>query len=81
MSSSRPSPIDSNRTRTTRCTSSSKARGVLNVEGEAIPVVPGQAIFVPAHAEHQFTAYEGLSVLVIFARESARAIDASRAAP
>lgn len=42
--------------------------GVLNVEGEAIPVQPGQAIFVPAHAEHQFTAYEGLSVLVIFAR-------------
>ena len=55
--------------------------GVLNVEGEAIPVEPGKAIFVPAHAEHQFTAYEGLSVLVIFARESARAIDATRAAP
>jgi mannose-6-phosphate isomerase-like protein (cupin superfamily) len=42
--------------------------GVLNVEGKAIPVVEGQAVFVPAHAEHQFTAYEGLSVLVIFAR-------------
>lgn len=44
--------------------------GVLNVEGKAIPVVQGQAIFVPARAEHQFTAYEGLSVLVIFARAS-----------
>ena len=42
--------------------------GVLNVAGDSIPVAPGQAIFVPAHAEHQFTAYEGLSVLVIFAQ-------------
>jgi mannose-6-phosphate isomerase-like protein (cupin superfamily) len=41
--------------------------GVLTVEGEAIPVTEGQAIFVPAGAEHQFTGYEGLSVLVIFA--------------
>ena len=55
--------------------------GVLNVEGEAIPVEPGQAIFVPAHAEHQFTAYEGLSVLVIFARESARPAGEHPAAP
>ena len=42
--------------------------GVLNVEGEAIPVAEGQSVFVPAGAVHQFTAYEGLSVLVIFAR-------------
>jgi mannose-6-phosphate isomerase-like protein (cupin superfamily) len=55
--------------------------GALNVEGEAIPVEQGQAIFVPAHAEHQFTAYEGLSVLVIFARESARAVGERPAAP
>jgi mannose-6-phosphate isomerase-like protein (cupin superfamily) len=48
-----------------------EGRGVLNVEGEAIPVVEGQAIFVPAGADHQFTAYEALSVLVIFARASA----------
>jgi len=48
-----------------------EGRGVLNVEGKAIPVVQGQAIFVPAGAEHQFTGYEGLSVLVIFARVSA----------
>src|ERR687892_1717558 len=44
-----------------------EGRGVLNVGGEAIPAEPGQAIFVPAGAEHQFTGYEGLSVLVIFA--------------
>src|SRR5687768_18439011 len=42
--------------------------GVLNVEGDSIPVAPGQAVFVPAHAEHRFTAYEGLSVLVVFAK-------------
>ena len=45
--------------------------GVLTVAGEAIPVVEGQSVFVPAGAEHQFTAYEGLSVLVIFARARA----------
>ena len=42
--------------------------GVLTVDGDAISVAPGQAIFVPAHVEHQFTAYEGLSVLVVFAQ-------------
>ena len=47
--------------------------GVLNVEGEAIPVAEGQSVFVPAGAVHQFTAYEGLSVLVIFAGTSAPA--------
>src|SRR5687767_12775451 len=56
-------------------------RGVLNVEGDAIPVVAGQAIFVPAGADHQFTAYEGLSVLVIFARTSASPPPPKRAAP
>ena len=30
--------------------------GTLNVEGQSIPVVEGQAIFVPAGADHQFTA-------------------------
>ena len=58
-----------------------EGRGVLNVEGDAIPVAQGQAIFVPAGADHQFTAYEGLSVLVIFARAAATAVGASRAAP
>ena len=55
--------------------------GVLEIEGAAIPVAPGQAIFVPAHAEHRFTAYEGLSVLVIFARASVDAPGGTRAAP
>jgi mannose-6-phosphate isomerase-like protein (cupin superfamily) len=45
--------------------------GVLEVEGESIPVEPGHAVFVPAGAEHRFTAYEGLSVLVVFAKEHA----------
>jgi mannose-6-phosphate isomerase-like protein (cupin superfamily) len=54
--------------------------GVLNVEGEAIPVSVGQALFVPAGADHRFTAYEGLSVLVIFARADAGG-GAQRAAP
>jgi mannose-6-phosphate isomerase-like protein (cupin superfamily) len=43
-------------------------RGVLTLEGEPIPVETGQAVFVPAGADHRFTAYEGLSVLVIFAK-------------
>ena len=42
--------------------------GVLDVEGEATPVREGSAVFVPAGAQHRFTGYEGLSVLVIFAR-------------
>jgi mannose-6-phosphate isomerase-like protein (cupin superfamily) len=42
--------------------------GVLTVEGETIPVEEGKAAFVPAGADHRFTGYEGLSVLVIFAR-------------
>jgi mannose-6-phosphate isomerase-like protein (cupin superfamily) len=58
-----------------------EGRGVLNVEGDEIPVVEGQAIFVPAGANHQFTGYEGLSVLVIFARTSADAPGGSRATP
>ena len=42
--------------------------GVLTVEGEQIPVDDGKAVFVPAGAEHRFTGYEGLSVLVVFSR-------------
>jgi mannose-6-phosphate isomerase-like protein (cupin superfamily) len=42
--------------------------GELTVEGERIPLHPGQAAFVPAGADHRFTGYEGLSVLVIFSR-------------
>ncbi len=42
--------------------------GVLVVEGEEVPVRLGEAIFVEAGAEHRFSAYESLSVLVVFAR-------------
>jgi mannose-6-phosphate isomerase-like protein (cupin superfamily) len=44
-------------------------RGVLEVEGKPVPLTRGQAAFVPAGARHAFTGYEGLSVLVIFARQ------------
>jgi mannose-6-phosphate isomerase-like protein (cupin superfamily) len=43
-------------------------RGVLEVEGRPIALEGGQAVFVPAGARHRFTAYDRLSVLVIFAR-------------
>ena len=45
-----------------------EGRGILEVEGESTPVEEGSAVFVPAGADHRFTGYEGLSVLVTFAR-------------
>ena len=45
--------------------------GVLEVKGEQVAVREGSAVFVEAHAEHRFAAYEQLSVLVIFERKSA----------
>jgi mannose-6-phosphate isomerase-like protein (cupin superfamily) len=45
--------------------------GVLEVEGSSVPVQEGHAVFVEAGADHRFTAYEHLSVLVIFDRRSA----------
>jgi mannose-6-phosphate isomerase-like protein (cupin superfamily) len=45
--------------------------GILQVEGESVPVSEGSAVFVGAGAEHRFTAYERLSVLVIFDRRTA----------
>ena len=42
--------------------------GVLEIEGKQFPVAEGEAIFVPARADHRFTAYEQLAVLVIFSR-------------
>ena len=45
--------------------------GVLQVEGEDVPVREGTAVFVEAGADHRFTAYEHLSVLVIFERKPA----------
>jgi len=43
-------------------------RGVLEVEGDAVEVSEGKAAFGPAGADHRFTGYEGLSVLVVFSR-------------
>jgi mannose-6-phosphate isomerase-like protein (cupin superfamily) len=40
--------------------------GVLEVEGESTPLREGEAIFVPTGADHRFTAYEQLALLVIF---------------
>jgi mannose-6-phosphate isomerase-like protein (cupin superfamily) len=45
-------------------------QGTLDVEGHSMLLTEGQAAFVPAGADHRFSAYEGLSVLVIFARGS-----------
>jgi mannose-6-phosphate isomerase-like protein (cupin superfamily) len=42
--------------------------GVLEVDGASIDVKVGDAVFVEAGAEHRFTAYEQLAVLVIFER-------------
>jgi mannose-6-phosphate isomerase-like protein (cupin superfamily) len=43
--------------------------GVLDVEGESVPVKEGSAVFVEAGADHRFSAYEHLAVLVIFERK------------
>ena len=45
--------------------------GVREVEGESVRVTEGSAVFVAAGAEHRFSAYERLSVLVIFDRRAA----------
>jgi mannose-6-phosphate isomerase-like protein (cupin superfamily) len=45
--------------------------GVLQVEDEEVSVREGSAVFVEAGADHRFTAYEHLSVLVIFERKPA----------
>jgi mannose-6-phosphate isomerase-like protein (cupin superfamily) len=44
--------------------------GALEVEGEQTLVGEGEAIFVPAGADHRFVGYEHLSVLVIFAKRA-----------
>jgi mannose-6-phosphate isomerase-like protein (cupin superfamily) len=43
--------------------------GVLDVEDERVELREGHAVFVPAGAEHRFSAYEHLAVLVIFERK------------
>ena len=40
--------------------------GTLEVEGAPVELHPGNAVFVPAGADHRFTGYEELSVLVVF---------------
>src|SRR5262249_12154664 len=48
-----------------------EGNGVLEVEGTTVPVKDGDAVFVEAGADHRFSAYEHLSVLVIFDRRPA----------
>lgn len=45
-----------------------EGHGVLEVAGESVAIGPGEAIFVEAGVDHRFTAYESLSVLVVFTR-------------
>ena len=45
--------------------------GTLDVAGTAVELREGHAVFVPAGAEHRFSGYEQLSVLVIFERPEA----------
>jgi mannose-6-phosphate isomerase-like protein (cupin superfamily) len=42
--------------------------GILDLEGRQVELRPGHAVFVPAGADHRFSAYEQLAVLVIFDR-------------
>jgi mannose-6-phosphate isomerase-like protein (cupin superfamily) len=44
--------------------------GVLDVEGKKVELREGHALFVPAHAEHRFSGYESLSLLVVFERQA-----------
>jgi mannose-6-phosphate isomerase-like protein (cupin superfamily) len=48
-----------------------EGRGTLEVEGSEVDMEEGQAMFVAAGAEHRFTGYESLSLLVIFPRRGA----------
>ena len=43
--------------------------GTLEIEGTSVELRKGQAVFVPAGAEHRFVGYEQLSVLVIFEKK------------
>jgi mannose-6-phosphate isomerase-like protein (cupin superfamily) len=45
-----------------------EGRGTLTIEGDSVELSEGKAAFVPAGVDHRFTGYEGLSVLVVFAR-------------
>ncbi len=56
-------------------------RGVLTIGGESMSIAEGDAAFVPARADHRFTGYEDLSVLVVFARPSPSAASEPAAFP
>ena len=43
-----------------------EGRGTLDIEGTSVELHEGNAVFVPAGAEHRFSGYEQLSVLVLF---------------
>jgi len=45
-----------------------EGNGRLEVEGERVDLREGQAVFVPAGADHRFVGYEQLAVLVVFER-------------
>jgi mannose-6-phosphate isomerase-like protein (cupin superfamily) len=45
-----------------------EGRGTLEVEGRSAELEEGHALFVEAGADHRFSGYEGLSVLVIFSK-------------
>jgi mannose-6-phosphate isomerase-like protein (cupin superfamily) len=47
-----------------------EGRGALEIEGGTVLLEKGRAAFVPAGADHRFTGYEQMSVLVIFAGRS-----------
>ena len=44
--------------------------GTLEIEGSSTRLDQGHAAFVPAGAEHRFSGYEQLAVLVIFAKRA-----------
>jgi mannose-6-phosphate isomerase-like protein (cupin superfamily) len=45
-----------------------EGRGTLDVAGERVDLVEGQAAFVAAQVEHRFVGYENLALLVVFRR-------------
>jgi mannose-6-phosphate isomerase-like protein (cupin superfamily) len=42
--------------------------GTLEIEGDAVELREGHAVFVPAGTEHRFVGYEHLALLVVFER-------------
>ena len=45
-------------------------RGTLQIAEDSVELHEGDAAFVAAGVDHQFTGYEGLSVLVVFAGDT-----------